>query len=272
MRIIFLIKCLILITTSLYSQEYEEYEFEDHRVIQIKVVEDSPEGGNYTSVFWRLYGATDQEAFFVGASHYDPKRFHISAMGGLGGGAVEGSILLLHDNKKINIKQSAKKEYVVGSNGTTKAYQVKIPVKKRISYGPHIAIDHVNSTYGYFKYTSLNLGASRISAKHSEWHSRYGIKGRVTKKQGSAMMKIHLDLSFMLQHNRELEPEELRSDYIRPLVPRIYIEGYTTTWGKKGVFSLNYILGAQVSYYKQSNFDFFGGFGLGLNFDVKELF
>lgn len=259
---IFYTLVLLLIQVGLFSQEFEDYIFEDGSSIGVKVNSLNPDNGLRGNVYVGIFGPTGH-IMFGGYNHYIPEKLYINGLVGYTGGILDATLILKSDTKEKILKQSVRAE---STYNTLTKYVVKIPSEKRRSFGIHTGLEVLNSDLNEdFKKQALGIigGISFLRARYANLE----IRSDYEERQGSLVNRLNLDVIVYPIRNvgRELLPDETIDDELGLIGGRLYFDGRASLWSKRGRFTINYMLG--VGFSPDPNVSsLFGGLGFGYGF------
>lgn len=250
------------------------YEFEDNTRVDVEVVSVDPDKGRHASIFIGFFGLEGTQLNYLGANYYKPEKFYINGLLGPKGGTIDGNIFFVNKLKKAKFRQS-----VHGNSSVS--YVISIPGEKRKSLGLHLGSHYItydvppektiNSELTQTK-RAINLitGLSLLGAKHTHWK----IFNQRKEAQGTSLFRINLDFLYYLN---QADIVKKNYDFNNPYTTmgsknfnsvggKIYVDGKTTIWSRKGRVCINYMLGAGVNTNLAKFKYFFAGLGFGYSF------
>ena len=268
---------ILLLTTS-FSQEELIFETEDGEQVEVTVNSDNHTGIQSLNIWVGGYGGATKNAF-VGANYYIPGKHLFGVQIGRGA-SLEGSSYFKEWTTTYNASHTLDSK---NEGDLTKVFYAEIPHKSTTLLGAHYGISHyVELTDKYHSATSFNAGLTLTRVKHGSWtlSSEYGTK------RGSHLFSVHLDGLWHFNHVHATDPSivivpqsqspqgnekwQIEVDSENALDQntfggRLYVEGSTLIWSKKGRVGLKYFLGGGVPP-KKSGLYFLAGFGLSMGF------
>lgn len=213
----------------------------DGTAFEVRSVNSNPDIGRYKSIALGPIGISGIK--ILGYYHYEPTKFYASAMLGYNNYMVDGNLFLLNRTKNTTIRQSL-------NNNSNVKYVLKFPSQKRVSLGPHLSFNYINDFYGatwhdeHFKVLEIAGGISILKSESAHWD----VLSLGLQKQGSSYRRINIDgiiNAFGEIDTAEYSPGTTASNYLMPFGYRVYIDGKTAVWGKKGSFAIHYKIGMQ---------------------------
>ncbi|MEO9545735.1 MAG: hypothetical protein ABJG99_01210 [Crocinitomicaceae bacterium] len=195
---------------------------------------------------------------FGGISYYQPDKFLINSYFGLGAG-IDGNYFVKSWTKDKTMSQSID----FSNNGLPTKYVAKLPIKKGFSIGPHLGLSHFKQQV----YQSQNFEhwASSAAAGFTFLrvkHGHYGISSKYASRRGHKIVALHTDFLWFFNHSypgshsnyTQEEYLAINESNTNDFGFRIYIDGNTTIWNKKGSFGFKYHIGFTVPADKRDMF------------------
>lgn len=271
-RLIFFVLTLLLVQNRSFAQDFDEYLYPDGTIIKVKVVSDDPDEQLKSNMYIGAFGFSGQVPM-IGYSHYVPQKFYLNGMLGITGGMIDATFIFKNSFKAKTLKQSVDVKYTKHPDFTeVTKYVVQIPSRKRKSLGVHTGLEvfrsdiHLQSNSEDYRRQAIGImgGLSLIRARsaHLEIKSEYGAR------RGSLVSRLNLDVIVypVRSVERELLADEKIGDLLRPVGARLYYDGRTSTWSKKGRLSFNYMFGVNIPMLTDASF-VIGGLAIGYSFN-----
>lgn len=261
-RFYFLFVILLFFSTILSAQR-KTYAAKDGTEVDIEIINIHPDEGRNASIFLGAYGP--EGINFIGSNIHNPGKYYLNGLFGLSGGQIDGSIFLFSKIKDSKITQSVKS---TGTYSSSTKYVVKVPIKKRISFGLHGGVSYVDYSKiqsDYYEHSAFGVfgGISYLKSKHTHWR----IFDDYKEGQGTLIKRLNADFIYYFVE----EAPDLSNDPndnplpTRKIGARIYYDGKATFWSKHGRIGFNYMLGVGINSGVE-NFPLFAGIGLGYSF------
>lgn len=266
MRHVYVFIFVVFLPLASFAQ-FRTYTFEDGTKIDVEIVSIDPDKAFRTSIYAGAFGL--EVGNNLGISHYQPKKYFVSARLGILGGGVDGSFLFSNKLKRTKIKGSVRLSPDVKEDGLLRKYVLEIPIKKRRSYGVHVGWGYHN--HDYFNAHNIAAGFTMLTAKQTYWRIP-SLKNK--RKAGSLVSRLNADVVFYVGRklaastiNQSIEAESI-NDITRPVGARLYYDGWASAWGGSGKFTIHYMAGLAL-YSRKDALPIIFGFGLGYSFGQK---
>ena len=253
----------IAISSNAYSQK-QKFEAEDGTTVDVEVISTDPDGVKKASIYVGMFGP--EGVNLAGASYYNPGSFYLNAMIGVQGGIVDGSIFFISKLTEATDKQSVK---VKGNSRYLTKYVAEIPGTRRKSFGIHAGTSYIdyskftNDNYSFHTANGIIAGLSYLKSSFTHW----GIDDK-SESQGTLLFRLNADVIYYL--NRKFVNKDINADAIndvsRNIGFRLYCDGKTSVWSRKGRTSVQYMLGVGRNSSTRSKVGLLAGLGLGFNF------
>lgn len=263
MRILYSLFFNLMLFSTLLSAQRKTYVAKDGTEVDVEIMNIHPDEGRNASIFLGPFGP--EGINFIGGNFHNPGKYYLNGLLGQSGGQLDGSFFLISKIKDSKISQSVKS---TGTYSSSTRYVVKVPIKKRISFGLHGGasyVDYSKIQSDYYEHNAIGIfgGFSYLKSKHTHWK----IFDDYKEAQGTLVKRLNADFIYYFvnqPHNTSLDPSDVPLA-TRKIGARIYYDGKATFWSKHGRIGFNYMLGVGLNSGVE-NLPIFAGIGLGYSF------